>query len=67
MQKGNIRIDLTDFKVIEQINQGTYSVVYSIQNIKTKEFFAAKVLKKITSDEEEARQAIENEVKILKQ
>ena len=26
MQKGNSRIDLTDFKVIEQINQGTYRI-----------------------------------------
>lgn len=66
MQNKNCKFDLSDFKVIEQINQGTYSVVYSIRNTKTEEIYAAKVLKQITSDEEEARQAIENEVRILK-
>lgn len=38
-------IDLDQFEIIEKIGEGPCSVVYSVQKIETKEYFAAKISK----------------------
>lgn len=39
------QVDINDFKVIEQLSFGAFGTVYSVQNKKTKEYLAAKVMK----------------------
>lgn len=41
----SVLIDLDQFEIIEKIGEGSCSVVYSVQKIETKEYFAAKISK----------------------
>lgn len=64
MTKRDFKINVNDYKIIQQIDNGSYGVVYLVKNKETDEDFAAKVLKK-KSDDAEAVQMLNKEIKIL--
>lgn len=65
MSKKDFKINVNDYKIIQQIDNGSYGVVYLVKNKETDEEFAAKVLKKVDSDDEEVVQMLNKEIKIL--
>lgn len=62
----SLKINIHDYEIIKKLNEGGYGIVYSVKHKKTNEEFAAKILKNLNSDEEQDRQVVNNEVRILK-
>ena len=54
-----------DYKLLEEMGQGSYGQVLKAQNRKTKELVAIKLMKNIFSDEYSARKTL-REIKILR-
>lgn len=58
--------NLHNYKVLEQLGEGAFSVVYRAQNLKTGQFVAIKILRKFQMDEKQ-KQAVLKEVTIMRQ
>lgn len=67
MNTQNIKIDPNEYDIVEYINEGANGIVYCVKHLETEELFAAKVIQKVDSSDEDGRRAILNEVKVLKQ
>ena len=57
----NLLIDIKDYKIIREIDKGSYGTVYCIQNVKTNQKFAAKIIKSVDDKN------IDREIKIINQ
>ena len=58
------RINIKDYKILKQLQSGGYGTVYSVQNIKTSNIYAAKVLN-THSDEAQYKKMIDREIGIM--
>ncbi|KAK8883959.1 hypothetical protein M9Y10_043061 [Tritrichomonas musculus] len=57
-------VDIKDYKIIQRLGAGGFSSVYSVQNLKTGENMAAKVLN-LNNNEEKCKQMINREIGIM--
>lgn len=55
--------NIEDYEIVKEIGRGSFSIVYEVNNVKTNQRYAAKVL--FSTDSSESKKMINREVKIM--
>lgn len=49
--QNKFKIDIKNFKIVREIQKGGFGSVYSVQDLRTNEYFAAKIINNSKPDE----------------
>ncbi|KAK8841226.1 hypothetical protein M9Y10_027426 [Tritrichomonas musculus] len=60
-RQNNFRADINTFRIVKEIQAGTNSSVYSVENIQTEQYFAGKVIK-CNEDDEKIKRIIKYDI-----